>query len=453
MKTKTLFGLFLLHFAVGSCWAQQGLITKVYAWGVNTSGQCNVPADLTNAVEISAGNAHCLALRADGTVAAWGDNTYGQCSVPAGLTNAVAISAGYSGSLAVKADGTVVAWGKAPALPSGLTNVIAVSLGGAHALALTRNGEVLTWYDANNPNRYELKVPPGLSDIVAVSAGLGPISGALRNDGTAVGWGYSVGGEIGFSGVTNAVALHVGWPSLVLLSDGSVLTRGILDNWAQVPPTDLTNAVAVAGWYYLNLALLADGTLRSWGVDQGFGELNVPSSPSGFTKISAGSGFGLALAYAMKPIIEKSPRSRTVVVGSPVEFQVLATGARPLLYQWYHGTELLVNVTNTTLRIESVQPDDSGVYTVKVSNSEGEAVSDPAMLTVVPAVDLAMVPAINLKGGLSSVYRIEYLSQIGPTNSWIPLATVTITNQPQYFIDMSAMGLPARFYRLVDVSP
>ena len=46
----------------------------------------------------------------------------------------------------------------------------------------------------------------------------------------------------------------------------------------------------------------------------------------------------------MKPIIEKSPASRTVVVGSTVEFQVRATGARPLIYQWYHGTEVVVKV-------------------------------------------------------------------------------------------------------------
>ena len=41
---------------------------------------------LSNAVAISAGFAHSLAIRDDGTVVAWGYNNFGQTTVPAGLT-------------------------------------------------------------------------------------------------------------------------------------------------------------------------------------------------------------------------------------------------------------------------------------------------------------------------------------------------------------------------------
>jgi hypothetical protein len=61
---------------------------SVVAWGVNYSGQCNVPAlpsGLTY-VQIAAGGAHTVALRSDGFVVAWGDNWNGQCNVqPANL--------------------------------------------------------------------------------------------------------------------------------------------------------------------------------------------------------------------------------------------------------------------------------------------------------------------------------------------------------------------------------
>ncbi len=83
----------------------------VVAWGNNTSGQTNVPPNLSNVVAIAAGGAHGLALKVDGTVVAWGNNSRGQTSVPGNLTNAMAIAAGYAHSLALSNNGTVVAWG------------------------------------------------------------------------------------------------------------------------------------------------------------------------------------------------------------------------------------------------------------------------------------------------------------------------------------------------------
>src|SRR5438876_3318103 len=38
------------------------------------------------------GNAHALALKADGKVVGWGNNTYSQITIPASLSNAVAIA-------------------------------------------------------------------------------------------------------------------------------------------------------------------------------------------------------------------------------------------------------------------------------------------------------------------------------------------------------------------------
>ncbi len=51
---------------------------------------------------------------AAGRPVAWGCGTggdLGQCNVPSGLSGVTAISAGYAHSLALKRDGTVVAWG------------------------------------------------------------------------------------------------------------------------------------------------------------------------------------------------------------------------------------------------------------------------------------------------------------------------------------------------------
>ena len=60
-------------------------VSSVVAWGANTSGQTNVPVDLTNVMTVAAGNSHSLVLKFDGTVATWGGTNYGLARIPAGL--------------------------------------------------------------------------------------------------------------------------------------------------------------------------------------------------------------------------------------------------------------------------------------------------------------------------------------------------------------------------------
>src|SRR5438105_5116335 len=85
---------------------------SVVAWGENSHGQTDIPANVTNIVAIAAGGFHNLALRNDGTVVAWGWNSDGQLNVPAELIDGVAVSAGGYFSLCLKSNGTVLAWGR-----------------------------------------------------------------------------------------------------------------------------------------------------------------------------------------------------------------------------------------------------------------------------------------------------------------------------------------------------
>ncbi len=106
------------------------VVSHLAGWGNNSFGQLNVPAGVTNIVNIAAGNNHALALISDGRVVAWGDNSSGQTSVPPGLSNVVRIAAGSSHSLALKSDGTVVGWGFGGGLCSpSSSNVVSVAAG------------------------------------------------------------------------------------------------------------------------------------------------------------------------------------------------------------------------------------------------------------------------------------------------------------------------------------
>jgi uncharacterized repeat protein (TIGR03803 family) len=70
--------------------------------------------------------------------------------------------------------------------------------------------------------------------------------------------------------------------------------------------------------------------------------------------------------------------------------------------------------------------------------------------TVAPSLSLpGMVPAITLTGSIGNSLRLDCINQIGPTDTWETLDTVTLTNTSQLYFDTSAVGQPARLYRIV----
>jgi hypothetical protein len=75
--------------------------------------------------------------------------------------------------------------------------------------------------------------------------------------------------------------------------------------------------------------------------------------------------------------------------------------------------------------------------------------SQPGPSSVPPALDLHMVPALTLTGAVGSSVRVDYINKFGPTDAWVTLATVTLTNTSQLYIDLSAIGQPPRLWRLM----
>jgi alpha-tubulin suppressor-like RCC1 family protein len=150
--------------------------------GSATPTQLNTVSGLTNVVAISAGSAHTCALKADRTVACWGLAGSGQngnniagteeiCGViclpvnstPVAvfdLTDAVAISAGNAHTCALRANGNIACWGdgalgqlgndnlvkkNSPVAVACLSNAVSVSAGLAHTCALKADGSSACW--------------------------------------------------------------------------------------------------------------------------------------------------------------------------------------------------------------------------------------------------------------------------------------------------------------------
>jgi hypothetical protein len=97
---------------------------------------------------------------------------------------------------------------------------------------------------------------------------------------------------------------HAAWMALVLaflcMAMPSVVHGQIVVAWGYddqhqtETPSDLTNAVDIAGGDFHSLALCVDGTVAAWG-DNSFGQLNMPSNLNNVVAISAGEVHSLAL--------------------------------------------------------------------------------------------------------------------------------------------------------------
>ncbi|MBN2505306.1 MAG: immunoglobulin domain-containing protein [Verrucomicrobia bacterium] len=99
------------------------------------------------------------------------------------------------------------------------------------------------------------------------------------------------------------------------------------------------------------------------------------------------------------PVIVEQPRDRRVALGEAAEFSVSAGGTRPLGYQWRFNGSALPDATNATLILPAVAFTDTGTYSVVVSNAFGIAVSDDAMLTVLPPPSRVAVVSSGARSG------------------------------------------------------
>lgn len=260
-------------------------------WGTNLRHFQDIPENLGNMIQFSAGADHILFLKADSTLIAYGRNVEGQTTIPDGLNNVIAISAGWKHNLALLSDGSVVAWGLNQNgqidVPANLIDVVAVAAGGTNSVALRKDGTVVDWGLSNN-----IPIPSGLSNVIAIAAGH-QHKLALHENGSVACWGWNTRGQCNVpEGLTNVIAISAyGNRSMALLKDGSIIQWGHQIQDYEIP-AGLNDVIAISVGHGHHSALKKDKTVVVWPLI--LEQLEPPANLKNVTAIDTGVNYNIA---------------------------------------------------------------------------------------------------------------------------------------------------------------
>jgi uncharacterized delta-60 repeat protein len=139
------------------------------------------------------------------------------------------------------------------------------------------------------------------------------------------------------------------------------------------------------------------------------------------------------------PQIVTPPSSRTNVVGRTATFEVSASGAEPLSYQWrFNGSDIPGANTNS-YAIPSVQATNAGSYAVVVTNGYGSVTSAVATLTIIadPLVAALDSPGLVWATGGSA----PWFAQTATTHDGVDAAqSGGITHNQQSWLETTVSG-------------
>lgn len=196
--------------------------------GNSTHGNNNV-SDWREIVSVACGGAHCVGLKANGSVVACGYDDNGQVSGVNSWTGITRIAVGDNFTVGVNVNGKVYACGSnsyGQTNVSEFTNITAVACGARHTVCLKSDGTVVGCGD----NSFGQLNFSGWTDIIAIYAG-GYHTVGVRSDGTILACGSNDNGECNVGDYRNPVSIACGIRfTLMLLADGSEIKLGAIND-------------------------------------------------------------------------------------------------------------------------------------------------------------------------------------------------------------------------------
>jgi hypothetical protein len=189
------------------------------------------------------------------------------------------------------------------------------------------------------------------------------------------------------------------------------------------PPTDQTvtagaNAtfsVTATGTAPLSYAWSFKGTPIAGATTSTLQLANVQTANGGLYSVTVTNAAGSASASAnltvqaaaVAPAITAQPHSLTVSNSAAAAFSVTATGTAPLNYLWRKNGSSLAGATSSTFNLASAGTNDSGNYSVVVTNTAGSVTSLVATLTVLLPPSIVTPPqSLTVSNGIDAIFTV-----------------------------------------------
>jgi uncharacterized repeat protein (TIGR03803 family) len=183
----------------------------------------------------------------------------------------------------------------------------------------------------------------------------------------------------------------------------------------------------------------------------------------GSSELGGSLNAGTIFKLGVGPTIFVQPQDQSVALGGKAAFSVTATGGGSLNYQWLYNGLPLSAALDSALSLTNVVRTNAGVYSVRVTNAVGTALSSNGTLTVqVP--QLLSRPAMSGNGSfqLTAAYTDGWALQPddlarfeaqASSNllTWTTLPnSLTWSNGLMVLSDPGVSNQPVRFYRILE---
>lgn len=268
------------------------------------------------------------------------------------------------------------------------------------------------------------------------------------------------GGSSTWTAVGNEVSMVVGagggYPDLVTIWQqpmSQAVVRGHIATFA-------VGASSNHG-YPLSYQWSFNGTAIPGAGSSSYQVTNAQPANAGTYRVLVGDCCSLAavsvpatLTVLVPPSINSPPQTQTAELGKDVGLDAAATGDSPLLYQWFfNSTNALVSGTSSHLQLTNLQFEQSGVYTVVVTNAGGAATSPPGLLNVISRVERRTVPALNLRGQPGTILNLDFTAALEPAPLWTTFDHAPLVAASRWYFDVRASLPPRGFYRAWQYTP
>lgn len=156
-------------------------------------------------------------------------------------------------------------------------------------------------------------------------------------------------------------------------------SNGVLEAWSLRVNTELPMAIPTPtnypGHFFFNHLAAGVYTVTPSASNRWFWPPSIT-----LTNVAESNVLNFIETAGPPPVIVTPPTNQAVYAGETAVFQVAASGAEPLVYQWLRNGTNAPGATAATLVFTNVQPPNLGRYRVVVSNANGWAVSPEVTL-------------------------------------------------------------------------